>query len=211
LKALVTIGAVVLIVLAAVASFGRNLVWQTNVTLLKDSVEQTPSNRMLRDVYMSALLNADKIDEAKEQYRIASGLRTTVYDERADIVMGGQLRKEGNYIEALHLYETALQRTKFSSETLLASALSLIQIMKTDSKISMEEQSRLDILELNYAQRMGRMTKTPDRLIIAGKVALEHGSLLEASSLFNAALVSMPVDDRRKKNVADLLNKAVSR
>ncbi|MDD5286002.1 MAG: glycosyltransferase family 39 protein [Desulfuromonadaceae bacterium] len=65
-----------LVIIMAVATFQRNLVWQTNIPLFRDSVEKTPGYKPLRGLYMAALFEKELYDEALQQYRIAQSLPT---------------------------------------------------------------------------------------------------------------------------------------
>ncbi len=61
-----------IIVLCFFFSFKRNLVWSSNLSLYRDTVEKSPSFVIARNQYAIALLKAGKIKEAKEQFTIAA-------------------------------------------------------------------------------------------------------------------------------------------
>jgi len=205
LQPIAAVFAIIVIILAGSNTYARNVVWQTNIALLHDSITQNPNNKMLRDIYTSALMNAGRINEAKEQYRIASTLRSPIYDDRADVLMGWQLVKEKQYDKALMLYENALNRSKFNSEPLLVSIVKLLPIMMEEQlTLSDEEHTRLKTLLNKYLQILGRISTNPDRLIEAGKVAMQHGSSIEADSLLTSAIHNMSDNHRLRPMVIRL-------
>lgn len=184
--------------LAAVASYNRNVVWQTNVALMRDTVAQSPKKRKLRDIYIHALLNARRLNEAEKEYRYALQHFPT-YDDKADLMVGGLMVKEGRFNDALELYQNALIRTKFSSEPLLASVVRLLREMKQSGRVTNAERLRLSGLEQEYAARLYSMTRNPSLLIEGGTAAMRAGSFSAAYTSFDAALRYMsPTDHQRR-------------
>lgn len=195
----VTVATIIVCLLSAAATYARNVVWQTNVTLMSDTAEKSPKVRKLRDIYIRALLDAGQVDEAKQQYRLATeSLPAPHFDDAADMMIGSQLLKENKFNEALVLYEKAIKRTQFSSERLLGATVDLLRKMKATEYQSMQSFSHLDALEKDYAQHLYRMTKDPARLIEAGMLAEQSGSFLEANNYLDAALRNAPQHDRNR-------------
>ena len=59
----------VLIPMAALITYKRSKVWQTNVSLFEDTVQKSPNHAKSRILYMTVLGQAGKLPEALEQYR----------------------------------------------------------------------------------------------------------------------------------------------
>jgi hypothetical protein len=195
-KPLLTAVAVALCLILASVTFARNRTWLTNVGIMADTVEKSPNQRKLRDIYMYALLKAGNIEEAKRQYGISRKIRDTFYDDRADIIMGNELRREGRDWEALQLYREALKRCGYGSESLLAAAIEHLRHMKARVAATPEERFSFTSLERDYEVRLLKITRSPSRLIEAGRRALERGETAQASSLLDEALGKMKRTDR---------------
>ncbi len=187
---------VILCLVSAGATFARNLVWQTNVKIMADTVSKNPKIRMVRDIYTYALLRTGRVEEAKKEYRVSCSIHDIFYDQRMDLIMGGQLVKEGRYREALKVYQDSLKRGKNNSEEVLAAAVALVRQMKTAESVSAQEHRALRALERDYDERLRRLSGKPKYLIDAGRSAMQEGSFGKASSLFDEALHGISTHDR---------------
>jgi hypothetical protein len=207
-KNLLTAVVVALCLTSASVTFARNRTWLTNVGIMADTVEKSPHQRKLRDIYMYALLQAGNIEEAKRQYGISRKIRDTFYDDRADIIMGNELRREGRDWEALQLYRDALKRCGYGSEALLAASIEHLRHMKARVAATPEERFSFASLEREYEARLLRITRSPGRLVEAGRRALERGETVQASSLLDEALGKMKRTDRLYPAALRLKNEA---
>ena len=198
---------VILCAMAGYATFSRNVVWKTNVSLMKDTVAHTPKQRILHNIYIRALLNAGMVDEAGREFRYASSVAPAGNDVTADLSIGEQLVKQKHYREALQLYRDALQRTKFSSEKLLSATIELLVSMQQMENVPQTEKSMLSRLENDYRNRRTKMTDNPRLLVEAGEKAFQSGSFREATSLFMKALDHVSGRDVRMKNKIELLKR----
>lgn len=113
-------------------TYTRNILWQKNVTLLENTVSQSPKARRLRDMYMYALYTAGDISGAKQQYAIAKTLHSIFYDPNADLMMAGILTGEGKLNEALSLYETIVNKTSGSSAVAIKRLTQHLEMMLKD-------------------------------------------------------------------------------
>jgi len=185
-----------LLVVEAGITFRRNIVWQKNVTLLEDTVNQNPRNRMLRDIYMAALLDAGDIENAMTQYRIALKLPPSLYknryDDRADLLIGQQLQKEQRFDEALRVYEQALIKTKYGSEGLLEATIDLLATMpEPNDEIEMGRRSSL-LQDLRV--KLALMSNKPARLLQLGKIFMAQGAFDAAGDASRRALSNIKSD-----------------
>ncbi len=196
-----------LCVVAGYTTFSRNTVWKTNVSLMKDTVAQTPKKRVLHDIYIRALLNAGMTDEAEREFRYASFIAPAGSDISSDLSIGEQLIKQKRSKEALQLYQDALQRTKFSSEKLLSASIELVMSMQQIENMSPAETSHLSRLENDYRKKRTEITNNPSLLMEAGKMAFQAGSYREATLWFNKALSNVSERDVRMKKQIGLLKR----
>lgn len=64
----------ILVILAAVCTMQRILVWQDNLALYQDTVKKSPDFGAVRNELAVALINKGRIDEGREQLRVAKRL-----------------------------------------------------------------------------------------------------------------------------------------
>jgi tetratricopeptide (TPR) repeat protein len=139
-----------------------------------DTVAQTPKIRKLRNIYIQALLEKRRTDDALEEYRKAASVAPSpAFDEQAELMIGGQLVKEKRYKEALKLYQRGLERTKMSSERLLVVVLRLIQQMRLDEGTPPSDKEFLAKHVKQYETALHHLTKKPSVLIEAAKTPLK--------------------------------------
>ncbi|MDD2732583.1 MAG: hypothetical protein PHF56_01475 [Desulfuromonadaceae bacterium] len=151
-KTMITSLVVMLCLASAGITFRRNIVWQSNVTLMCDTVAQTPRIRKLRNIYIKALLDNGETGEALQQYRLAAAeLPLPAGDEQAALMIGRKLVSEGKNNEALQLYQDALQRTQFKSEPLLTATIRHLRVMLAVDTIAELERERLALLLRKYS------------------------------------------------------------
>lgn len=161
-------------------TYHRNRVWQKNVTLLEDTVRQSPKAKRLRDMYMYALHASGNIEEAKKQHEISSTLYSVTYDGTADLLMAGILTQEGKMDEALQLYEAVVKNTQCSS---VAPLKRLIEHLEAMLKNEDDPAKKIILLEkINSATNsLVRLAADPMSYYSLGQKAL-------ASNNKNAAL-----------------------
>lgn len=187
-------------VLSAVTTYARNRTWQKNVTLMRDTVEQSPKRRNLREMYLQALVNSGQIVEAEKEYQyVLQRLPSSDADVRAALLLGGGLLKNGQGDKALALYQDALKRVNYHSEPLLSATVSLLKILQTDLSLVPADRLRLDQLRLSYEEKLFAITKNPLLLIEAGTSALKAGSYTAAYNSFDSAIHYMKPEDRLRR------------
>lgn len=200
---------ILLCVSIAAITFERNLTWKTNVALLKNTVEQSPKTRMLWDMYIRALIDSGREQDAEAVYnKVTLTLPAVYFDDRADLMMGAMLIKNGRYSEALDLYQGAIKRTKFTSEALLAACLRLLDSMQQYMVFSTEKRLQMVKLEKKYSVNLYSKTRNPALLVEAGQRSMRRGTFNSAFNSFEAALKLMPVQDRAYQLVVRQKNEA---
>ncbi|HEY3308657.1 MAG TPA: hypothetical protein VGJ93_09405 [Desulfuromonadaceae bacterium] len=152
-------------------SYARNLIWQKNVNLLKDTVAQSPKSKILREMYMYAFYLAGDIGEAKRQYAVANSLHSLNYDGIADLVMAGILTTEGKLDEALVLYEKAVKNSNDSSGVAIKRVIQHLTIMVGKEKN--QNQQRILAAKLkSYKDTLSNLSNDPFVLYTLGQNAL---------------------------------------
>ena len=179
---------VLLCIIAGSITFYRNGVWQSNVSLMKDTVSQTPNMRTLQDIYIRSLLNAGMTADAERQYESALADAPPGYNVSSDLALGGELVKQGRKDNALALYQNVLIRTRFTSEAPLTAAIDLLRSMQNENQISGFKKQQLHAVELEYVAKRLIITKSPRLMLEKGNDALAAGSITEATAWFTKAL-----------------------
>lgn len=100
-----------LIPTAALITFKRSQVWQTNVTLFEDTVQKSPNHTKARILYMTVLGQAGKLTEALQQYRHiqaspGNGIRVKYANDLAQLLYAGGMKQE-----AFEVLETAMAQS----------------------------------------------------------------------------------------------------
>jgi hypothetical protein len=142
---------ITLIIVLAGVTIGRNLTWQTNMGLIRDTVSKSPYFLGTRIMYMGLLIDSGKYKEAREQFVVASSLPMFPYDERLDSNMAVLLLKEEKNDEALRIYEKILEKTKGGSSNARGQ---IINILK--NKIQKEKDPEL---LKNLVLKLGNINK----------------------------------------------------
>ena len=106
------------VVVFAVMTFQRNLLWQTNVGLFRDAVEKSPDFKNVRGIYMSALMEKGDFAEAERQYFIAKKLHSVRYEETYDLGYVSILVNTKRYEEAERMLDEIEKNTKGKSARL---------------------------------------------------------------------------------------------
>lgn len=172
-----------LIVWGGWQTFIRNIVWQKNVTLLADTVEKSPKQAVLREMYMQALVNAGLYEQAKEQYAIGRS-RSLFHSEGADLIMAQLYLKEGKMNDALAIYEKAVTKSNYRSEPALKAAIGLI-----DSMIAADISEKKTLLKKrsDYESLLLTISKDPMLFYTMGQKTIGTGNHKGAIICFERA------------------------
>ena len=182
-----------LILIMGIVTFQRNMVWKTNYTLIADTVEKSPSFKILRNDFMSILMGRNDLSGAKEQYRIATSIPSVGYMESLDINMAGVYVMEGNYAEAERLYEQVIHKTKGKSQVAYGAYISYLQERYASAVKDNDDSAHLfgDRL-LDNKEKLYRLNKDPMLLYRTGQLSLFLGKRDEACRIFLEAGNCLP-------------------
>lgn len=184
----------VLLICMAASSFYRTILWQSNLTLLRDTVNKSPNFKTVREDYMVALMKEKDFEEAKNQYKIADSIPTVGYSEKADLNLAVIMELEGKYEDAYAIYENVLEKTKGKSALAYSSYKAFLQARFTAAMLDNDAGS-VDLVGarlLNCMRELYAINADPMLLYRAGQLALYLGKRDESRELFEQASVSFP-------------------
>lgn len=104
------------IVFFTATTFQRNIVWQTNDTLVAETLRESPRAAKLWYVQAGIYEVYGEMDKAIAAARTASSLTGIPYDERHDLYLAKLLDKSGKQSEAITVYQYVLKKTAGKSE-----------------------------------------------------------------------------------------------
>lgn len=205
----VSITIAVLLLIMPLITFQRNIVWRSNVTLLRDTLSQNPSSPIIRRLYLEALGRAGYIEEAKREYL---GLKTNAgaVDISLELEISTFLVEAGRYHEAFKIIKSAYYSLSHQSEEHLLSFEQLLNRLKEKNKEDVGEHAEYDTLVHEITSRLQKITKSPEHLFRFGKSALQRRSFDEAVTYFDRALEQITSDNRLYPLAIRLRNQASS-
>lgn len=191
LRTLAHAGVGALLVMMAVVTYRRNICWQSNMTLLSDTVAQNPRQKELRGLYMLAFIRSGDLKTAREQYRIATSLHSNKYLENIDLNMAGIEANEGHKTEAEALLIKVMSDSRGNSVSALKFYTKfleneLILAKESDSKAAIQKK----IIPL-YKQMYG-LTHDPFILYRLGQIHITRNENGEAVHCFERASHEYP-------------------
>ncbi|WP_239077517.1 hypothetical protein [Geobacter sp. SVR] len=116
----------------------RNITWQTNSSLIHDTVVKSPDVANIRLLYGAQLAERGQLDEALNQFEQGKRLPGLGYDERFDLNIAAILLERHQRDEAIALLEEAVKRSKGRSERPMRELLTLLDKKLVRSRDVME-------------------------------------------------------------------------
>jgi tetratricopeptide (TPR) repeat protein len=205
-------GLSLLIIVIAALTFQRNLVWQTNIALFKDSVEKTPDYKPVRGLYMSALFEKGLTDEALHQYQIAQSLQTIQlkYSPNYDLFYARLLIAKMQFIEAEQELDRINKKMDGKEPEVYGTYLELAPriLLKTD--VASEKMRITEKIAVSY-DKWYELTKNPMILYRKGQFMLSLNKKREAGNLFARAATAFPENNFYRSFSEKLARKLVDR
>lgn len=197
---------VMLLMLMAYITWQRNIVWQTNLGLMADTVKQSPRQKELRGMYMLAFIREGDLKSAREQYRIASSLRGVKYAEQYDLNMAGIAAAEGNMAEAEELLQTVLNSTRGKSVKALQFYIKFLENEIKSEKNPKQKRLIQDKVLLLYS-KLYELNHDPFILYRTGQIYISRNELPKAIMAFEKANKSYPPGNIYGDNSAKIVQK----
>lgn len=194
----------VLLVIFATITFQRNLLWQTNIAIFKDSVEKSPLFKNVRGIYISALFEVKDYEEAERQYHIAKKLHSIIYDERYDLMYATLLQYKKKYIEAERVFAEVERKTNGQSTELYEGMIAYYDgrlFSNSDQKeVNILRQGKILAYEKLYA-----LNKSPYTSYRLGQELLAVGNMVAAKKAIKTASENFINGEPLKRNAELLL------
>jgi len=200
-----TIIALLTLLLWSKGTFERNKQWQTNEALFKDTVQKSPSFKVTRGLYMLALYENERYDEALEQYWISTTLQSLVYDEKFDILYASILMKRNKPEEARIILEKVLQKKE--TVGVLTNLVRIISSLRGHYTMSDPRREEMNILISGYYERLYLKSGDAIHLYRLGQDYLSYNNRAEAKKSFYRAASSLPESSEYKKYARNLADK----
>ncbi len=184
---LIAIATVALIVLMCYFTFNRNLVWQTNISIFKDSVEKTDSYIQLRGLYITALYEKGYYDEAVVQYRIAESLPVVRFKyDGFSLFYARILLHQAKYNEAELVLNKLLKKAKNQDPDIYAILIELESSKMQTMTTQIEKMSVYNKM-INFQKKWYELTKDPIHLYQLGQLYLLVNNRKSAKVSFEEA------------------------
>ncbi len=185
-----------------IGTFKRNLTWQTNLGIFEDTVRKSPNFKVTRGLYMLALFEKGRYDEALEQYRIASLLPSLKYDEKFDTLYALIQMQKGQTAEARLTLEKVLQKKE--TVGVLEGLIKLLKSMRDQQAKNDPLWQKIDVLVIQYYERLYSITGNAFYIYRLGQDYLNNGKHTEAKRCFIKAAQELPESSEFKKYAHNL-------
>jgi protein O-mannosyl-transferase len=197
--------AVLLLIVWGRWTYERNVTWQTNLAMFDDTVRKTPNFKVVRGLYMLALYENGKFDEALEQYRIASTIPSIKYDEKFDVLYALIQMRKGRTEEARITFEKVLQKKETVS--VLENLIKLLKATRSPLPTNDPTRQKTDALVIQYYEKLYSKTGDAIYLYRLGQDYLNNGKRAEAKITFTRAAERLPDSSEFKKYARNLAMK----
>lgn len=199
---------ILVLILFTLSSFHRNLVWQKNITIMKDTVEKTPNFKNARGLYISALVENSDFEEAARQYLEAKKIKVIAYDVRYDILYANILSNMKKYSEVEQVYRDseAEARAKGGITELYEAMIyyydsRMIELSGKPDAIYFKRK-KTETLKKLYA-----INKSPQIGYRLSQNYLDEGRHLEACKVLKSVIADHNTDELVKQKAVSLLKR----
>jgi protein O-mannosyl-transferase len=188
-----------LLVIMAVLTFHRSMVWKDNLTFLRDTVKENPQFYYVRGQYALALAMQDDIINARMQFRTANEYNTNKkrlkygnelfqlrYWDLPEMGLAYLLVKENRIPEATAAYEKIIQDSHGESVNAIRGVLNLYGNMLSATK-SCSDSDRFKKKISFYAEKLYNTSDNADTFYWLGKIFLMRGERRAALVYFKKA------------------------
>lgn len=185
---------VVVVCIAAVFSFRRNLIWRDNFSLYQDTVNKSPEFGDIHNELGTALLGKGEYAAARKHFLLAQQLsRRPLIREFAELnLLNCDMAGKKSYVQ-----KDIIRNYVASKETVQPGLLLILrtlshQILMTEKDPDKKRLLMREIIVLN--DRLFREAKDPHCLYSNGQLMLALGDKSSALAYFRRVLISAPPD-----------------
>lgn len=183
----------------------RNMLWRTNLGILKDTVEKSPEFKNARGLYISALVDKHNFEEAEKQYFIANKLPSVGYDERYDLMYASLLFNNKKYHDAENMYAQIEKKTNGKSTALYEAMISYYD-SRLFATINPQQIQIFRFQKIELLRKLFALNKSPYTSYRLGQALLQAGDKVNASIAIKTAVETFSSGEPLKKNAETLLN-----
>jgi tetratricopeptide (TPR) repeat protein len=177
-----------LLIISALITVNRNIIWQSNLALYADTVKKSPNFAPARNEYGLALMRRGRYDEALEQFKQAQKFAgNSKYRELPTlniIAIEGRNKKpeelKKDYLKVFELTESY----RIKSEVLRR----LIKITENEIRNNKNKKPLLYKEEIDYLEKLFQLEKNSFYLYRIGQLYLALGDRQKAKKYFNEAI-----------------------
>lgn len=204
------VGLSLLLIVMATLTFQRNLIWQTNLALFRDSVEKTPDYKPVRGLYMNALFEKGLYDKALQEYQIAQSIRTIefVYNPNFDLFYVQILIAKNEFVKAEQELDRINKKVKEKESGVYETYLEFAPRIILNTVDSFEKKRITEKMALSY-DKWFELKKDPMILYRKGQFMLSLNEKKEACKLFTRAATAFPEKDFYRSYSEKLARKMV--
>jgi len=198
-----------LLIISALITVNRNIIWQSNLTLYADTIKKSPNFAPARNEYGLALMRLGRYDEALEQFRQAQKLAgNSKYKELPVlniIAIEGRNKKpedlKKDYLKVLEITKSH----KIKSEILRR----LIKITEDEIRNTNNEVKRPLLFkeEIDYLERLFKLERNGFYLYRIGQLNLALGDRFKAKRYFSEAIAISSPEEYFAVNAKKLIEK----
>lgn len=188
-----------LIILCGVVTFQRGLVWKTNESLWRDTIEKSPQSQKAWNNYGVALHEQEQYNEAKKVFSIAASKTKFGYIDKYDVNMAVSMVSLHDYENAQQKLLKVIERSKGTSDIALNVLLKIV-----DDDKDFHDQRLDDIY--STLLKLAKSSERPGYYYQLGRLSKEQHDYEEAKSFFEKANEVALESDPIKKKVQKALN-----
>jgi tetratricopeptide (TPR) repeat protein len=196
-KTFIKVGVVCILLIMTTATFRRNLVWQSNLELFKDTVEKSPGFNKAWNEYGIALYKSGDIEGARAKFIKAGSLYSFEYDDVSRLNLAFLDLHEGKEEEAVKGFLKVLDESKGKSSKAYEYLIAYYN-NKLRTAINEKESHQIANKLLAYNDKLYALKGTPFILYNSGRLALNIGEKGRALEYFKNAYDRFPEGDEYK-------------
>jgi tetratricopeptide (TPR) repeat protein len=185
-----------LIGLAAFATIQRNFVWQTNFSIVSDTVRKSPYSADMQLVLAQMYTERKDYLRARQHIADAREVPGLEYDQRADLLEAYILEKQGDVAGAIAVCEAVFTRSK---KTSIPATEGLIGLYTSQFDKGAGDRKVLAGKILQFRKQLYRLTKRQEVLYDIAKDALRAGDPAQARRFFQLTVWNLPNNNDKHK------------
>lgn len=193
----ITVGILCLLTIVTVATFRRNIIWQSNVELFKDTVEKSPGFNKAWNEYGVALAKKGDLEGAKSKFIKAASLYSFEYDDVSRMNLASLQLIQGNEEAAIKGCMKVIEESKGKSPSAFNFLISYYQEKLRKAK-TVDESRELTYKMIEYNDKLYTLTGKTFILYNSGRLLLAVGEKRKALEYFRKAYNAFPDSDEYK-------------